>query len=134
MMTLHDVAVALIEASTTCELWTRLVKDLALSDDPDLPQRIAEQHNLGVVDKATGQNVNPTHLRQIIVSRMEAANREFQALYNVQFDLVATGRATEPATPPRVPCAACDRGNYQLGHADGCPAITTQPSALNDHA
>ena len=24
------------------------------------------------------------------------------------------------ANPPRVGCAACDRGDYQLGHADGC--------------
>lgn len=23
--------------------------------------------------------------------------------------------------PLRPPCAACDRGDYQLGHADGCP-------------
>jgi hypothetical protein len=25
------------------------------------------------------------------------------------------------ANPPRVGCAACDRGDFQLGHADGCP-------------
>lgn len=26
-------------------------------------------------------------------------------------------------TPVRPACAACDRGDYQLGHADGCPAV-----------
>lgn len=25
------------------------------------------------------------------------------------------------AHPPKRPCAACDRGDYQLGHATSCP-------------
>lgn len=32
------------------------------------------------------------------------------------FDLPAA-----PPVPAKVPCALCDRGDGQLGHADGCP-------------
>lgn len=128
MMTLQDVAVLLIQATADCERWTRLVKDLALSEDAELPTRIAQANGLRITEisahHADEQPVKTLHLRQIIVSRMEAAEREFQILYNTQLQLVSCGKADEPAdesAPPRVHCAACDRGDYQLGHADDCP-------------
>lgn len=29
------------------------------------------------------------------------------------------------AAQPRIGCAACDRKDHQLGHADGCPAASS---------
>ena len=35
--------------------------------------------------------------------------------------------------PKRVPCAACDRGDFSLGHADGCTQnVVREPSRTHD--
>lgn len=51
-------------------------------------------------------------------------HRDKRAMYLELVQVAAMAQRTAEdvldADTPRVPCAVCDRGDYQLGHADGC--------------
>lgn len=46
-------------------------------------------------------------------------HREVCASYAAELSLISSG--TLPKTDTGRGCAACDRGDYQLGHAEWCP-------------
>ena len=66
------------------------------------------------------------YLLNLAAERGQLTPSFIRALY----DMEGQGKARNPvmnnlramlAKPPRVACAACDRGDFQLGHAEGCP-------------
>lgn len=115
MVTLYQITAAIIQANADYHRWSNAVIELALSESPDAPIRIAKQLGLSLTEKdGSDQPVSTQHLRQIIVSRMQAADRECHALSATEMSLVSTGKpdatetrsdASEPASATQTPSA-----------------------------
>lgn len=51
----------------------------------------------------------------------QVAAMAFRFLASLEHYRYRPGIQHDQNRAPRIPCAACDRGDFQLGHADECP-------------